>query len=81
MKRILEENQTKRTKVYCEDCQTLFDYQSEDVEKFQKDWIEKEKWQYPDTHYYREKLFVTCPKCGKEHVISDRTWSKYERNI
>lgn len=76
MKRILEENQPQRSKLYCNNCQTLFDYQYEDIEKFKKDWIEKGKYQYPDTHYYREKLFVTCPKCGKEYVLSDTTFSK-----
>lgn len=75
MKRILEENQEKRTKVYCKDCQTLFDYQNEDIETSEEQRLEKGKWQYEDIIHHRTKTFVTCPKCGKEHVISDRTFS------
>lgn len=73
MKRILEENQDYRTQEYCMQCKTLFDYQSEDVEEFEEDWIEKDR--YDDIHYYRRKRWVACPKCGKEFIISDRTWS------
>lgn len=75
MKRILEENQPKRTKIYCSDCQTLFDYQNEDIEVAKADWIEKGKYYYEDTHYFREVSFVTCPKCSKKHIVHDRVFS------
>ena len=71
MKRILEENIDMRTQYYCSECRTLFDYQDEDVEVEKTEWDEHDRW-YGDIHHVRTKKFITCPKCGKRIILSDK---------
>lgn len=67
MKQILFENQFERTIKYCQECQTLFDYQNEDIETIKQEYNTK----CPDIHCTKITTFVCCPKCGKEHIISE----------
>lgn len=75
MKRILEENTDVRIQHYCPECRTLFDYQDEDVEVEKTEWEEDDRW-YGHIHWVRTKKFVTCPKCGKKIILSDKEYSR-----
>lgn len=73
MKRILEENTDVRFQHYCPECRTLFDYQVEDIEVEKDEWTERDRYEY--IQHIKTTKFVTCPKCGKRIILSDKEYT------